>query len=75
MTSYLKSALVGVFALVTFAAVILCAEFVAATIWIRAHGGNESVFVGFSIKSPFIWAIALFIFGAGFCWEYRSLTR
>jgi TonB family protein len=29
----------------------------------------------FSIKSPFIWAIALFIFGAGFCWEYRSLTR
>ena len=75
--TYLKSALFGVFALVAFAAVILCTGFVAASIWIRAHGGDESVsvFVRFSNKSPFIWAIALIIFGAGFYWEYRSLTR
>jgi hypothetical protein len=73
--TYLKSALFGIFALVAFALVILCTEFIAATIWIRAHSGNESVFVLFSNKSPLIWAIALFIFGVGFCWKYRSLTR
>jgi hypothetical protein len=73
--TYLKSALVGILALIAFAGIALCVELVAATIWIRAHSGNESVFVGFSLKSPFVWTIALLIFGVGFWWEYRSLTR
>jgi len=72
---YLKSILVGALALVAFASAVLCTEFVAAAIWIRAHGGNESVFVTFSNRSPFIWPIGLFIFGAGFYWEYRRLAR
>jgi hypothetical protein len=71
----LKSALVGVLALIAFAGRTLCVEFVAATIWIHAHSGNGSVFVGFSLKSPLLWTIALLIFGVGFWWKYRSLTR
>jgi hypothetical protein len=75
---YLKSALAGVVGLVVFAAALLCAEFVAATIWIRAHGGDASVgvFVSFPSKSPLVWIIAivaLFIFSSGSCWEYRRV--
>lgn len=73
--AYFKSALVGIFALIAFAGITLCVEFVAAEIWIRAHSGNGSVFFRFSLKSPSLLTIALLIFGAGFWWEYRSLTR
>jgi hypothetical protein len=69
---YLKSVLVGILGLITFAAALLCTEFVAAAIWIRSHDGNESVFVHFSNRSPLVWIIALFIFGFGFRWKYRK---
>ena len=72
---YLKSALVGLLGLAVSAAAIILIEFVFAAVWIRAHGGDESVFVRFSNRSPFIWGLALFIFGAAFYWEYRKLSH
>jgi hypothetical protein len=72
---YVKRMLVGVLGLFTLVVVILCTEFVAAGIWIWAHGGNDSVFVTFSNRSPFVCVFALFVFGCGFYWEYRRLTR
>jgi sterol desaturase/sphingolipid hydroxylase (fatty acid hydroxylase superfamily) len=72
---YLKSVLVGLLGLAVSAAAMILIEFVFAAIWIRAHGGDQSVFIRFSTRSPFIWGLALFIFASAFYWNYHRLSH
>ena len=75
---YLKSLLAGFLALAASVAVAAVAGVIGITTYLQTlRPANRALALqtSVSLKSPFFWALILFIFGAGFLWEYRKLSR
>jgi hypothetical protein len=78
---YLKSVLIGLVAVLVSTVVVVLVAFVGLGVWEWAHGGWEhggssiDFTLGFSGRSPVDWTLPILIFGAGFYWEYRRLSR
>ena len=64
---YLKSIIAGVLALL-FAAVLIATIFLVA---VRVIG----IGIDMNLGSPLFWLPAIVVFGAGFFWEYRRLSK
>jgi hypothetical protein len=70
----LKSIIAGVMALLLAGVLTLALTIVPATI--RMRFGNARQVLLFSLKVfPFGWLLPIIIFGAGFYWEYRRLSK
>jgi hypothetical protein len=72
---YLKCVLAGLVGLAVSAVAIIFAAVVVLAVWNWVRTGDEYAFVGVPIGSPFVWGLALLIFGVAFYWEYRKLSR
>ena len=68
--NYVKSIIAGVLALLLVAVLMTTIFLVAVSV---SGLGIDGVF--WHLGSPFFWLPAIIIFGAGFLWEYRRLSK
>jgi hypothetical protein len=74
---YLKCVIAGIAALVIAAVVLPVIMGILLYTFIRPPAGTTIGFDPVSIakSSPTVWLIALFVFAAGFYWEFHRLTK